>query len=156
MKTADRAVYLCIYTELYSNSVSEQCPLLQVRMQMKRTHFTAGYTLYNCACDKKNIIFIFYKTDIRLWSNAQISVNRYIGRSLPLTQTCQGIWLQLLSEASYLGWEEEELDCCPVVPPNLATVVVSIPLSFTKVDLEKCSTVSLAHQRILCMSPNSW
>ncbi len=21
--------------------------------QMQRTHFTAGYTLYNCACDKK-------------------------------------------------------------------------------------------------------
>ncbi len=30
MKTADSAVYLCIYTELYSNSVIEQCPLLQV------------------------------------------------------------------------------------------------------------------------------
>ncbi len=30
MKTADSAVYLCIYTELYSNSASEQCPLLQV------------------------------------------------------------------------------------------------------------------------------
>ncbi len=30
MKTADSAVYLCIYTELYSNCASEQCPLLQV------------------------------------------------------------------------------------------------------------------------------
>ncbi len=27
------------------------------------------------------------------------------------TQTCQGIWLQLSSEASYLGQGEEELDC---------------------------------------------
>ncbi len=25
---------------------------------------------------------------------------------------CQGIWLQLSSEASYLGKGEEELDCC--------------------------------------------
>ncbi len=31
------------------------------------------------------------------------------------TQTCQGIWLQLSSEASYLGKGEEELDHCPVV-----------------------------------------
>ncbi len=30
MKTADSTVYLCIYTELYLNSLSEQCPLLQV------------------------------------------------------------------------------------------------------------------------------
>ncbi len=33
--------------------------------QIQRTHFTAGYTLYNCACDKKNNYnFYFYKTDI--------------------------------------------------------------------------------------------
>ncbi len=64
------------------------CPLLQVCVcvcvcsllcvctwmgQMQRIHFTAGYTLYNCVCDKKNIyIYIyrlafFFKTDIRLW-----------------------------------------------------------------------------------------
>ncbi len=35
------------------------------------------------------------------------------------TQTCQGIWLQLSSEASYLGYGEEELDCCPVVQSPL-------------------------------------
>ncbi len=35
------------------------------------------------------------------------------------TQTCQGIWLQLVSEGSYLGWGEEELDCCPVVQSPL-------------------------------------
>ncbi len=35
------------------------------------------------------------------------------------TQTCQEIWLQLSSEASYLGWGEEELDFCPVVQSPL-------------------------------------
>ncbi len=34
--------------------------------QMQRTHFTAGYTLYNYVCDKKKYIYIFFKTDIRL------------------------------------------------------------------------------------------
>ncbi len=52
--------------------LSEQCPLLQVCVcpllqvcvhcskcvctwmgQMQRTHFTAGYTLHNCVCEKK-------------------------------------------------------------------------------------------------------
>ncbi len=28
--------------------------------QMQRTHFTAGYTLYNCVCDKKNKIIYIY------------------------------------------------------------------------------------------------
>ncbi len=57
--------------------LSEQCPLLQVSVcvcvcvcvcvhcskcvctwmdQMQSTHFTAGYTLYICVCDKKNKI----------------------------------------------------------------------------------------------------
>ncbi len=31
------------------------------------------------------------------------------------TQTCQELWLQLLSEVTYLGLGEEELYCCPVV-----------------------------------------
>ncbi len=40
--------------------LSEQCPLLQVFVyswmgQIQRTHFTAGYTLYNCVCDKKKL-----------------------------------------------------------------------------------------------------
>ncbi len=35
--------------------------------QMQRTHFTAGYTLYNCVCAKSFFFFFFYKTDIRLW-----------------------------------------------------------------------------------------
>ncbi len=35
------------------------------------------------------------------------------------TQTCQWIWLQMSSEASYLGWGEKELDCCPVVQSPL-------------------------------------
>ncbi len=58
--------------------LSEQCPLLQVCVcvcvcvsvfttvcvctwmgQMQRTHFTAGYTLNNCVCDKKKISFFF-------------------------------------------------------------------------------------------------
>ncbi len=26
--------------------------------QMQRTHFTAGYTLYNCVCDKKKIYIL--------------------------------------------------------------------------------------------------
>ncbi len=34
------------------------------------------------------------------------------------TLTCRGIWLQLSSEASYLG-KGEELDCCPVVQSPL-------------------------------------
>ncbi len=52
--------------------LSEQCPLLQVCLcvcvctwmgQMQRTHFTAGYTLYNCVCDKckkKKLSVIFF------------------------------------------------------------------------------------------------
>ncbi len=67
--------------------LSEQCPLLQVCVcvcvstassvcvctwmgQIQRTHFIAGYTLYNYVCEKnKNKIktvfffFFFYKTD---------------------------------------------------------------------------------------------
>ncbi len=43
--------------------------------QMQRTHFTAGYTLYNCVCEKKKrktirLSFFYSKTDIRLWLNA--------------------------------------------------------------------------------------
>ncbi len=35
------------------------------------TRFTAGYTLYNCVCDKKIYrLSFFFKTDIRLWYNA--------------------------------------------------------------------------------------
>ncbi len=54
------------------------CPLLQVCVcvctwmgQMQKTRFTAGYTLYNCVCDKKKYrLSFFFKTDIRLWYNA--------------------------------------------------------------------------------------
>ncbi len=47
------------------------------------------------------------------WTEAGVKASR------ATTQTCQWIWLQLSSEASYLGWGEEELDCCPVVQSPL-------------------------------------
>ncbi len=98
MKTADSAVYLM---HLH-RTILEQCPLLQVCVctwigQMQRTHFTAGYTLYNCACDKKNIIlfflffffFFFFTKPIsdygKMLKYQGKSVNRYIGRSLNLS-----------------------------------------------------------------------
>ncbi len=60
------------------------------------------------------------KIDSRIWVTFTRNGLR-LGSSIKShhTQTCQGIWLQLSSEASYLGWVEEELNCCPVVQSPL-------------------------------------
>ncbi len=41
---------------------------------MQRTHFTADYTLYNCVCDKKIIIYIYIYIYIYIFFFLQ---NRY-------------------------------------------------------------------------------
>ncbi len=55
---------------------------------MQRTHFTAGYTLYNCACDqKKNIYIIFFFLQNRYpimvkCSNIGKNIGKPISRSI--------------------------------------------------------------------------
>ncbi len=71
-----------------------------------------------CKTNRENcsLMRIVKQIDSRIWVNFTRNGLR-LGSSIKShhTQTCQGIWLQLSSEASYLGEGEEELDCCPVV-----------------------------------------
>ncbi len=55
--------------------------------QIQRTHFTAGYTLYNCVYDKKiNIyIYIFFKRYPIMVKCLNIGKN--IGRSIIVSET---------------------------------------------------------------------
>ncbi len=61
------------------------------------------------------------KIDSRIWVNCTRNGLRLGSRHQepPHTDVFGGIWLQLLSEASYLDYGEEELDCCPVVQSHL-------------------------------------
>ncbi len=85
--------------------LSEQCPLLQVCVcvcvcvcvrtcvrtwmsQMQRTHFTAGYTLYNYVCDKyiyffKYFFFFFFLYPIMVkWLNIGKNIGKPTYRSI--------------------------------------------------------------------------
>ncbi len=60
------------------------------------------------------------KIDSRIWENFTRNGLRPGSRHQEHhTQTCPELWLQLLSETSYLGEGEEELDCYPVVQSPL-------------------------------------
>ncbi len=49
--------------------------------QMQRTHFTAGYTLYNYVCDKKKYIYIFFFFTKTIMVKC-LNIGKDIGRSL--------------------------------------------------------------------------
>ncbi len=50
--------------------------------QIQRTHFTAGYTLYNCVCDKlKNRFFSFYFLPITIMVKC-LNIGENIGKPI--------------------------------------------------------------------------
>ncbi len=60
------------------------------------------------------------KIDSRIWVNFTRNGLRLGSRHQEHhTQTCRGIWLQLLVRGVLPGLREEELDCCPVVQSPL-------------------------------------
>ncbi len=65
-------VCVCVCVCVCVSTAPDVCVCVCTWMgQMQRTRFTAGYTLYNCVCDKKKYrLSVFFKTDIRLWYNA--------------------------------------------------------------------------------------
>ncbi len=62
MNSANCSTCVCVCVCVCVSTAPSVCAWMG---QIQRTHFTAGYTLYNCVT-KKNTFF-FFKTDIRLW-----------------------------------------------------------------------------------------
>ncbi len=63
--------------------------------QIQRTHFTAGYTLYNCVCDKKNL-FLFFQNRYPIMVkclNIGNNIGKPIYRSISknIYKICQGM-----------------------------------------------------------------
>ncbi len=66
MSTAP-GVCVCVCVCVRASTAPGVCVLGWVKC--REQNFTAGYTLYNCVCDKKKKyrLSFFLKTDIRLW-----------------------------------------------------------------------------------------
>ncbi len=77
--------------------------------QIQRTHFTAGYTLYNYVCEKKNV-YRFLQNRYPIMVNC-LNIGKNIGRSLPNIRDVQAntafpcmLWHPGAQQLSMLKW----------------------------------------------------